>query len=236
MAAIDKTYVNREEYFEALEWAKSLGTITLENGYKFNLVNYIRFYNTDLEHPENNYVKGCEEFVLWNAPHWLSRWLWVNCPLESVREHLRWEYSQSTLDEFESWQYHNPKNNFEFGKQHYTFLKVPNWRWCKYWMAHGHPKKKRQPLHYTIEIIAPNRNWQHDLGYDMQTDTWVDKAGYLPWSNSMYREYKWYNYHKNIPNKKSIIRELRRWYIPKGYIIKVHQINYKGLDFEILVK
>ena len=236
MAIIDKTYVNREEYFEALEWAKSLGIITLENGYKFNLVDYIKFYNNDLEHPENNYTEGCTEFILWNAPQWLDRWLWVNCPLDFVKNQLKFQYSEEILKEFENWKYYNPKNNLDFGKQHYKFLKVPTGRWYKYYMAHGHPKNKRKPLYYTIEMVAPNKDWKNDLEYDICTDTWVNPNDYLPYSKSYQYNYKWFNYHKNIPNKKSIIRELRRWYIPKGYIVKVHQINYKGLDFEILVK
>ncbi len=236
MAAIDKTYVNKEEFLEAVKWAKEIGTVTLENGHRFRPLGFIRAYNNDLDNPELNYVEGTTEFVLWNTPMWFDRWLWLNCPLDFVKSTLKWQYSEDDLKKFENWTYHNPKDNLDFGKQHYTFLKIPKCRWCKYYMSHGHPKQKRKPLYYTIKMEAPNGEYEHDLEYDIQTDTWVDPEDYLPYSKTYTREYKWFNYHKNIPNRKSIIRELRRWYIPKGYIVKIYQINYEGLNFEILVK
>ena len=49
-------------------------------------------------------------------------------------------------------------------------------------------------------------------------------------------QYVWQYYHKNPPTKEAIIRQLRRWYIPKGYIVKVYQLAYKAMDFEILVR
>ena len=51
------------------------------------------------------------------------------------------------------------------------------------------------------------------LGYCEQTKTWNKLYSYLP----AYGNYVWN--HKNPPTKKSIIRQLRKWYIPKGYII-----------------
>ena len=41
MAAIDKTYVNKEELLEAIVWAKQVGEVSLENGYKFYPINFI---------------------------------------------------------------------------------------------------------------------------------------------------------------------------------------------------
>ena len=52
----------------------------------------------------------------------------------------------------------------------------------------------------------------------------VDHSGYV-----------WQKYHNRIPSKKSIIRELRRWYFPTGTIVKIKGIRLK-IDWEILVK
>ena len=136
--------------------------------------------------------------------------------------------------------YHNPKNNLDFGKQHYTFLKVPKWRSHKWWMSHG---RKENPwpgkciqLTYMMDVRPPKNSDKWGLAYNIQIDTWEEKFGWMPttpWSGG---EYIWQYYHNHIPNKKSIIRELRKWYIPKGYIVHMYNLKYKGLDFEILVK
>ena len=41
MASIDKTYVNKTELLEAINWCKNIGEVTLENGYKFYPLNFI---------------------------------------------------------------------------------------------------------------------------------------------------------------------------------------------------
>ena len=232
MAAIDNTYVTAQELKEAIAWAKEVGTCTLDNGYKFKPFNFI-IYN-DLDNPDFDWNR--EEYVLWNTPLWFDRWLWLNCPLEFVKDRLKFQYGDDALKEFENYVYHNPKDNLDFGNQHYTFLKVPKWKNYKWWMNNARrlnpwPDKCKQ-LTYFIEIVAPNNEWRNDLQYCSQLDCWVKDFEYLAHDN----EYIWQKYHKNIPNKKSIIRELRRWYIPKGYIVKVRNLKYIGLDFEILVK
>ena len=35
MAAIDKTYVTKQELLEAIDWAKKVGQVEMENGYIF---------------------------------------------------------------------------------------------------------------------------------------------------------------------------------------------------------
>ena len=235
MAAIDKTYVDADQLREAIEWCNKMGMCELENGYKFRPINFVYGYN-DLDDP--NFDWNREEYVLWNTPKWFDRWLWLNCPLSFVKETLKWQYGEDTLKKFEEWKYYDNKNSFDYGKQHYTFLKSPKWRTCKWWMSHGRRNNpwpgKCQQQTYFIEIKAPNNEWRNNLGYCKQTDTWELESGFLP--HGYGDDYVWQHYHKNIPNKKSIIRELRRWYIPKGYIVRVYQLKWNGLDFEILVK
>ena len=51
MAGIDKTYVNKEQLKIAVDWAKKVGTVTLENGHKFKPLDWIAGYN-DIYNPE----------------------------------------------------------------------------------------------------------------------------------------------------------------------------------------
>ena len=236
MAAIDKTYVTKDELIEAIDWAKKVGRVTAENGHKFRPLTFIRNYN-QIDDP-NYFDEEREEYVLWNTPTWFDRWLWNNCPLDFVRERLKIQYSlEYCKSVFENFKFDDPKNRLEKGHQHYTFLEVPKFRYYKWYMRHGRkdnpwPDKKGM-LTYLMEIIAPNDEYEKDLEYDKQTDAWYNRSDNVP----AYGEYIWQYYHKNPPTKKAIIRELRRWYIPKGYIVRIYQLKYDiGIDFKILVK
>lgn len=233
MAGIDKTYVNAKELKEAIAWAKEAGTVTIENGYKFKPLDFIYGYN-DLDDPDFDWNQDC--YILWNTPIWYDRWLWANCPLSFVKERLQEQYGDKGLKKFENYVYHNPKDNPDFGKQHYTFIKTPKGRDIKWWMGHGRidspwPDKCIQ-LTYNIEIEAPDNNWLNNLEHNSQTDTWEEYRGMQPTTG----DYIWQEYHKRIPNKKSIVRALRRWYIPKGYIVRLYNLRYENMDFEILVR
>ena len=240
MAGIDKTYVNRAELKEAVDWANKVGVVTLENGYTFRPINWIRGYN-DIDEPDFWTREEDEFYILWNTPTWLDRWLWLNCPLSFVRDRLREQYGDendedSGLKDFENWKYEDTKKRPDFGKQKYTFLKFPKCHGAKWFMNNARrnnpfPGKCKQ-LTYEMEITSPD-GWTEDLNYDEKTDAWYKTMGMLPCG---YEDYIWQNYHKRIPSKKSIIRELRRWYIPSGYIVKLVSLRYKGMDIEILVK
>ena len=238
MAAIDKTYVTKQELLEAIDWAKKVGQVEMENGYIFRPLNFIYAYN-DLDDP-HYFDEEYNEYVLWNTPIWFDRWLWNNCPLEFVRERLMYQYSEEDRKKFENYVYYNLKNNFDFGSQHDTFLKEPKWKGHKWFMKHGRkdnswPDKKGTQT-YFIDIKTPQNDnydwWNDELVYDDQLNDWVLRKDMLPYGG----QYEWQYYHKNPPTKKAIIRELRRWYIPKGYIVRVYQLAYKGMDFEILVR
>ena len=238
MAAIDKTYVTKQELLEAIDWANKVGQVKMENGYIFRPLNFIYAYN-DLEDP-HYFDEEYNEYVLWNTPIWFDRWLWNNCPLEFVKERLMYQYSEEDRKKFENYVYYNLKNNFDFGSQHYTFLKEPKWKGHKWFMKHGRkdnpwPDKKGMQT-YFIDIKTPQNDnydwWNDELVYDDQLNDWVLRKDMLPYCG----QYVWQYYHKNPPTKKAIIRELRRWYIPKGYIVRVYQLAYKGMDFEILVR
>jgi hypothetical protein len=106
MAAIDKTYVTKEELLEAITWAAEVDVVTLENGHKFKPLNWIRGYNDFDLNVEGFSIKEREPntpYILWNTPTWMDRWLWLNCPLSFVKERLKEVYDRNMLKEFEDW-------------------------------------------------------------------------------------------------------------------------------------
>lgn len=224
MAAIDKTYVSKEQLLEAINWCNEIGEVTLENGYKFKPLNYIMAYN-DIDNLHEQ-----DWYVLWNTSTWMDRWLWCNCPLPFVRERLQEQYDENSLKEFEEWIYEElEKRNVK-----YTFLKTPSYRYWKWFINNARrenpwPRNCKQAT-YTCEVRVPNEEF--DRGYDEQTNQWYKMFGMLP----AHGNFIWQNYHKRVPSKKSIIRQLRKWNLPKGTIVNIKCIRYKDSDFVILVK
>ena len=232
MAAIDKTYVNREKLVEAIKWAKEIGEVTLENGYKFEPLSFIHGYN-DID--ENGVLLNPEResdcYVLWNTPGWFDRWLWINCPLSFVRDRLQEQYSEENLKKFEDWTYIKPETR---KNQKFTFLETPQGKDYKWLMKNARlhnpwPNKSKQ-LTYYIEVRVPGERFERE--YCEQVDSWYAMFGMLPAHN----DFIWQNYHLRIPSEKSIIRQLKKWSFPKGTIVRIYNIKYKGLDFKVLVK
>ena len=218
MAAIDKTYVNKEQLKGAVEWAKNIGVVTLENGHKFKPLDWIESYN-DIYNPEF-WNEDYKEYILWNTPYWLDRWLWCNCELPFVRDRLMDVYSDDTLDMYKNWKYTpTPKE-----KRKYVFVKEPVFK--KGWKCFA----KHKYAMWRFDIMLPNARWEAD--YDEQTNSWHAPFGMLPADD----DYHWHDYHKNLPKKKTILRLLRKWNLPKGTKVILNCFRYDGLDFEIVVK
>lgn len=210
MAAIDKTYVTKDELLEAIAWAKEVGEVSLENGYKFYPLNFICYYN-DIDNIEDKDI-----YVLWNTPSWFDRWLWLNCPLSFIKERIEEVYSEDSIKEFENWKYVEPvKVN-----RKYTFLETPTGYGWKF-IAKG---KDEKPSIYIFNIKYKDEY----LGYNWQSDTW-GKHGMLPFRG----EFEWRN---KVPSKKAILRLLRKWNLPLGSIVRIKNLHYYGMDYKILVK
>lgn len=233
MAGIDKTYVNYEQLLEAIDWAKNIGEVTLENGHKFFPLDWIKGYN---EIDENGVLQEekteGDSYILWNTPTWFDRWLWCNCPLSFVKQRLQEQYSLDYLKKFEDWVYTTePKRTAK-----YKFITEPNdfgtgWKW----LANNDRRSNPWPgsckqATYHIDVRVPEES--RGRSYDEQTDTWNDVYGMLP----AYNDYIWQEHHKHVPTKKSIIRQLRKWNLPKGTIVEVYSLKYSKMDFVIEVK
>ena len=236
MAGIDKTYVNREQLLEAIEWAKNLGEVTLENGYKFKPLDWIRGYNEIDDNGILNNTNCRDCYVLWNTPGWFDRWLWVNCPLSFVKERLREQYDADFLKVFEDWVY-TPES---IRKSKFKFITTPNdfgpgWKWLANNDRRNNPWPENcKQATYRIEVRVPGEKFERH--YDDQTDNWYQAFGMLPAYGGILGDYVWQEHHKNVPTKKAIIRQLRKWNLPKGAIVKVVCFRYKNMDFVVHVK
>lgn len=223
MAALDKTYVTKTQLLEAIKWASEIGVVTLENGHKFKPLDWISAYN-DIDNLPDNSI-----YVLWNTPIWFDRWLWLNCPLDFVKDRIKEVYDRESLIDFEEWKYELMPEN-----KKYTFLQCPegDWKSILNFVKRYRPHKIMRKMSARFIISAyDSQNPQIAYCYDKQTDTWNEVFGMLP----CYDDYMWGNYHKRTPSKKAIIRQLRKWRFPKGTIIKLENTNYM-YDFKILVK
>lgn len=211
MASIDKTYVNKTELLEAINWCKNIGEVTLENGYKFYPLNFILSYN-DIDNIEDK-----NHYTLWCTPSWFDRWLWLNCPLSFIKDRIESVYSKDFLKYFENWKYEEKLPE----KRKYTFIETPSGNKWKF-IAKGKGKKKSI---YIFEIY----NGEECLGYNYQVDKWGEKFDMLPY----YHNFELVN---KVLNKKTIMRILKKWYIPSNSIVKIKNLHYCGMDYKILVK
>ena len=118
-------------------------------------------------------------------------------------------------------------------------MKEPKWKTWKWWANNarrdwrwpGNCKQATLEIHITLP--GDKEDWyKNELKYSPAVDRWYPDFGYMPVDHS---GYIWQKYHNRIPSKKSIIRELRRWYLPTGTIVKIKGIRLK-IDWEILVK
>jgi hypothetical protein len=212
MAAIDKTYVNKEQLLEAISWAKEIGEVTLENGYKFRPLDFIGVHN-DMEN-----LIDASQYVLWNTPMWFDRWLWLNCPLSFVQIRLQEQYDSYSLESFDVL-FEPPTIHTN---QKYKFLQTP---WGYNWKHFARGKGKKQSLYY-ISILNAGGEYR----YDKQTNTWGECFGILPYNDEYFMP-------KNkVPSKKALLRLLKKWNLPIGSIVLIKNLHYYGMDFKIRIK
>ena len=74
----------------------------------------------------------------------------------------------------------------------------------------------------------------YERKYDEQTNQWYSMFGMLP----CYEDFIWQTYHKRIPSKKAIIRQLNKWNLPKGTKLRfIGSYDWKIFKhFEVTIK
>lgn len=111
-AAIDKTYLNYEDYLILREWCKNT-ELVYDNGKIGSPLDYLHLYNDP--------YKG--EAPVWNTPTAFDKWLYYNCPLEFIQKRLKEQYGDNP--EFEE------APDCRMGN-HYKVITKPKYKWrCK---------------------------------------------------------------------------------------------------------
>lgn len=228
MAAVDKMYVSGKKLREVIGWVREHGPAVFENGHKSDLMYHIKNYNRDIVEGREE-IDDKREYTLWATPVCIDRWLAKNCLLEYIQDSLRhYNYSEETVAEMMAWEYPGPlckpRSNMRL-----KVLQQPHFRGLKWYMRNKIP-------YWNISVYADtpdSHKWKNNLFYDAQLDTWIDNSvsEYMPYTDN---EYKIGCF--KVINLKSLLRLIRYWNIPSGYIVECDQIKYKIPSFKIRVK
>ena len=215
MAAIDKTYVDGKQLQEAIEWVKSIGGWALfETGLKLNLMSYICGYNPD-EVSGQRPIISSDQYILWNTPTHLDRWLLQNCPLKFIVNRIKDVYSEKSVQEmldyrYIPWEPTNPVGH------HCTFLDYPR---CHDW--------KGVVKHWWLSVKSDTGERYGLTG----RETWEPMSEYQLYHG------RWNNLRlTREPDRRWLSRFARHSKLPVDAIIEVTQIRYIGLDWRIRIR
>lgn len=228
MAAIDKTYLNYEQYLELVEWCKEKKYAEYPDGSKEMLSDYL-CYNLSKDYffdSEGN----SRLFPVWNTPIHFDCWLAKNCPLTYIQETLETQYGKENLEEL-------TKDGGEYDKFYRnSFETRPGKKFTKFSLSvhQGRPIKRnlhfyneylntRISSHWEIQIskyeefIQPNGDrLGHDelWGYNVFTDHWCPYYSTVPVTTFSY------DFKKGC-SLKSVLRKIRKWNLPEGLKVKI---------------
>lgn len=124
MAAIDKTYLNWEDYCTLKEWCKDKSFLIGKR--KYYVSNYLFQYEEEYE--------GIAP--VWNTPIYLDIWLIRNCQLPFIVERLKEQYCDTYTEIAEYRSVYDTFNRNGLGKNiKYKVLKYPHIKWStkRYW-------------------------------------------------------------------------------------------------------
>ena len=221
MAAIDKIYVNNwKDFCEVRDYFMNTEFIA-NNGTKCVLKNYMY----DVEDVTENFFDGEREVAVTNTPRKVDYYLAMYCPVKAVQEYLNRAYRRDwkNVDEW--------KEYITFDRNSGNKIKV-----IKYPKFGKINKALNQRFGWQIQVKTPI----------LSNFTFFTKQSYE------YPEYygdtnQWiYDYELEFPidklwglcnykTIKSLIRNIRKWKLPKGSIVTA-QGRYEGECYEFLIK
>lgn len=214
MAAIDKTYISDwNEFSKIREWAKH-NPIVLADGTVTNEYPTDFMYEPDITEEEFKERNG---IVLWNTPTYVDRFLYFNCPFETVQNRLKEQYI-------------NPKEEFEAEIPHIVRkgkdirFHILKWDGTKY---HGNCYISDFTKHSYAWEHWHNR-WRMDINPYSQ-ESYKKDGTYEDWSyyrgtwyrndEQMPQTYNGYSFYPSKMNKKIIKNILRKMNLPAGLVI-----------------
>lgn len=218
MAIIDKTYAKTwEEYKSLVEWAKDKEFIC-PNGMKLYPMNYIYEWNKDdYEETYNSFKEKYPnkeyEFTVMNTPNYMDYFLIKECPLDFVQKKMKEVYEE---------EYISILNGNSYYDRYYRNVgsKVKIIKYPKFANKTKLCEKKKWMKFIEVDYLHCGLYYNEDYDY------WIslDELGYYT-SNMC---------HKNINSTKAMIRQIKKWKLPKGSVVEWCG-RYVGNEFRFLV-
>jgi hypothetical protein len=171
----------------------------------------------DVEHITEDYFDGERDVPVTNTPCKVDYYLAMYCPVKAVQEYLESVYEDyKNLDEW--------KEYITFDRNPGSKIKV-----IKYPKFGKINKALNQRFGWHVSVITPDGDgYKSYPEYYSDTNQWIyDYELEFPIDKS----WGWCNY-KTI---KSLIRNIRKWKLPKGSIVTA-QGRYVGEEYEFLIK
>ena len=217
MAGIDKIYVNNwQDFCEVRDYFMNTEFVA-NNGTKCVLKNYM--YDNDWVYED--FFDGEVQVAVTNTPYEVDYLLHKYCHIKVVQEYLQGCYSNQYWDEFEKWD-RNPGTKVKMLK-------------CPKWGKTNKPFKLYQKAFWSVHVKTPvyceeyERFINEHPTYYSNVNEWVyDKDLTFYEIENSWHACKF----KTI---KSVIRNIRKWKLPKGSIVTA-QGRYVGERYEFVVK
>jgi len=206
MAGIERIYVNNyKNYKEFCEWAKNQ-IITFFDGFKVQLTDYI------YEHSEEDF--DGRELSLMRTPTYVDVYLLKHCPFKFVIDQLYKVYSKESIEELKQIDLSKPPQE-PFYRKNRKIIIIPYKGSCK---LKNKPQKYNYKVEFNGRIISEKiKRWCltsiSNMMYNSITNTWID---------SSLNNYPTYSFSKDYKTIKSLVRHLRKQYLPQGHLFDLY--------------
>lgn len=214
MASIDKIYVNNwKDFCEVRDYFMNTEFVGI-NGTKCVLKNYMY----DVENITEDFFDGKREVAVTNTPCKVDYYLAMYCTVKAVQEYLDNAYNGD-------WRYVSYWNDYlTFKRNPGSKIKI-----IKYPKFGKINKALNQRFGWHIRVITPDGKGHNSYPeYYSDTNQWIyDYELEFPIDKSCGL--------CNYKTIKSLIRNIRKWKLPKGSIVTAHG-RYVGEEYEFLIK
>lgn len=253
MAAIDKIYLNSEDYKEFKKWCEEQPPLKDKYGKSVKLTNYLYKYNDDESY-------DCKPAFM--APYYVDAYVIRNCPIDGVQKELMINYghwSQERIKEFyndvvnwngdEDYPYWAKKEDFEILEdgtiilegleksdyekikdgEMYTSPKRDDYTYGKHFKCTKHPKCfYNRPFKcgsWFVDIEIPEE-YGFYMWYSPTTKTWdfADEFVSSEWRSST----------AHCKTIKALKRHMLKWKLPIGTVVRATG-RYTFDDYEFVI-
>ena len=208
MAIIDKTYVKSlEEYKMFIDWAKDK-VYQGAQGTTFKVMDYV-YSDWTLDAVTEYFNRENAPIAILNTSWSIDYFLIKDCPFDFVQERMKEVYGEEYYMEVKNGisKYDTFKRN-EIVSTKVKVISYGNFGKKKYLYR---DKGKKKVIDYWIEVDHDN----YSLSYHSPLNIWV-LEGY-----ELINAYSWSNVcHKKIKSIKALIKQILKWRLPKGTIVK----------------